>query len=435
MDHNHVTAPTMLIKGAEVWREGAFRPMDVLIEGGVIARISPSIAPEDGVEVIDASGCHLLPGLVDLHVHLREPGYSYKETIATGTAAAARGGFTTVCAMPNVNPVPDSADTLAAQEAIIRRDAIVEVLPYASITLKRLGKDLTDHSALAGRVAGFSDDGTGVQDDDVMRRSMTSVARTGKMLAAHCEVDSLLRKGYIHDGAYAAAHGHRGICSRSEWEEVERDIRLAEETGCRLHVCHISTAESVEAVRRGKARGVKVTCETAPHYLAFCDSDLKEDGRFKMNPPLRSASDRQALLEGIKDGTIDAIATDHAPHSAEEKSRGLEKSAMGVVGLETSLGASYTYTVAKGLISLERLVELMSVTPRRLLGKDTAPIAEGKRADMTLVDFRREWKVDPVSFLSKGRSTPFEGMTLKGNVLMTIADGKLVWEKGEAKTD
>lgn len=431
MKHKSTLPPAIIIRGAEVWSQGGFSRQDVLITDGVVSRLAPAISAEEGIAIIDGTGCHLLPGLVDLHVHLREPGYSYKETIETGTMAAARGGFTTVCAMPNVNPVPDSAESLASQEEIIERDASVEVLPYASITLRRLGDRLTDHMLLSERVAGFSDDGTGVQSEEVMLRAMQSVAKTGKILAAHCEVESLLDKGYIHAGSYAASHGHRGICSRSEWEEVERDIRLAEETGCRLHICHISTAESVEAVRRGKARGVEVTCETGPHYLAFCDTDLKEEGRFKMNPPLRDASDRDALLRGIADGTIDAIATDHAPHSEEEKSRGLEKSAMGVVGLETSLAASYTSTVDKGLIPLERLVELMSINPRRIIGKDCDPIAVGKRADMVLVDFHREWKVDTKQFLSKGRSTPFEGCTLKGEVLMTIADGYLVW--GEIK--
>lgn len=427
MKHRSTLPPEVLIQGAAVWSQGGFSRQDVLISDGVVTRMAPSIPVEEGMAVVEGNGRHLLPGLVDLHVHLREPGYGYKETIEAGTMAAAKGGFTTVCTMPNVNPVPDSDETLAAQEEIIRRDATIEVLPYASITLRRLGDLLTDHMLLSGRVAGFSDDGTGVQSEDVMRRAMESVAKTGKILAAHCEVEALLNKGYIHDGHYAAAHCHRGICSRSEWEEVERDIRLAEETGCRLHVCHISTAESVEAVRQGKARGVKVTCETGPHYLAFSDADLREEGRFKMNPPLRDASDRAALLAGIADGTIDAIATDHAPHSAEEKARGLEKSAMGVVGLETSLAASYTYTVDKGLIPLERLVELMSINPRRILGKDTDPIAVGKRADMVLVDFGKEWTVDPETFLSKGRNTPFAGERLKGEAVLTIADGDLVW--------
>ncbi len=419
---------SLLIKGADVWADGEFKRADVRISGGLVSEIAESILPGKGERTIDACGCHLLPGLVDLHVHLREPGFSYKETVATGTQAAARGGFTTVCAMPNVNPVPDSAEHLRTQLDIISKDALIEVLPYASITEKRSGKQPVDHSALAGMTAGFSDDGSGVQDEQMMRRCMASIAPTGAVLAAHCEVDRLLNGGYIHDGEWARKNGHRGICSRSEWEEVERDIRLAAETGCRLHICHISTRESVEAVRRAKEAGLAVTCETAPHYLAFCDEDLRDEGRFKMNPPLRSAEDRMALRQGVQDGTIDAIATDHAPHSADEKARGLEKSAMGVVGLETSLGATYTYMVKSGDISLEKLVDIMSLAPRRILGREEDVIRVGAPADMTLVDFRKEYTVNPEDFKSKGRSTPFAGTRLSGSVLMTIAQGRIVYD-------
>lgn len=404
--------------------------VDVIITNGEVAAIASSLPVPEGASVIDARGLTLLPGLVDLHVHFREPGYSYKETIRTGSEAAAKGGFTTVCTMPNVNPVPDSDETLAVQEGIIRREAVIDVRPYGSITLQRLGEQLVDYPAMAPRVAGFSDDGTGVQSEEVMRQAMEAIAPTGLLLAAHCEVEALLNKGYIHDGEYAAAHGHRGISSESEWKEVERDIRLAEETGCRLHICHVSTKESVELVRRAKARGVKVTCETGPHYLWFTDMDLKEEGRFKMNPPIRSAEDRDALRKGIADGTVDAIATDHAPHSANEKARGLEKSAMGVVGLETSFAASYTGMVLAGLVSLERLVEAMSLTPRRLLGMDD-PLKAGSAADVVLVDLNRKWTVDPSEFESMGKATPFEGIELQGRVMMTLHNGEIVYADDE----
>lgn len=419
---------SLLIKGAEIWSDSAFRRLDLLVRDGKIEKLAPEIAPEAGIKTLDARGCYLLPGLVDLHVHFRDPGFTYKETIATGSAAAAAGGFTTVCSMPNIKPVPDSDATLRAQEEVIARDAVVEVLPYASITKLRMGAELVDYAALAPRVAGFSDDGTGVQSEEVMRRAMQGVAANGALLAAHCEVESLLNKGYVHDGEWARAHGHRGICSRSEWEEVERDIRLAAETGCRLHICHVSTAESIEAVRRGKAAGVKVTCETGPHYLTFCDEDMQDEGRFKMNPPLRARRDMEALRAAVADGTVDCVATDHAPHSAEEKSRGLEKSAMGVVGLETSLAATYTAMVASGRMPLERLVEVMSLAPRRLLGRDTDVIRPGAKADFTLVDFNRRKRVDPSTFRSKGRSTPFDGMELHGEVLLTVAGGKTVFD-------
>ena len=359
-----------------------------------------------------------------MHVHFREPGYSYKETIKDGSAAAAAGGFTTVCTMPNLNPAPDSPDNLRRQLDIINRDAIVNVIPYATITRKRMGHELVDYATLAPYVAGFSDDGTGVQDEEVMRAAMKGIAPTGKILAAHCEVEALLNRGYIHDGEYARAHGHRGICSESEWKEIERDIILAEETHCRLHVCHISTKESVELIRRAKERGVLVTCETGPHYLTFCDEDLQEEGRFKMNPPIRSRADRDALRQGIIDGTIDAIATDHAPHSAEEKGKGLEKSAMGVVGLETAFAAVYTTMVKTGLISMERLVEIMSVNPRKILGLPCSDgIKAGNPADITILDTETEQIVDPATFRTKGRATPYAGMLLQGSIAALLYKG------------
>ncbi len=428
-------ANKILIKNATFSPDSREERKDILIEGGKIMKIAPSIPSDGGCEVIEASGLTVIPGLVDVHVHLREPGFSYKETIATGTQAAAAGGFTTVCAMPNLNPAPDSLSGLNEQLKMIKNQACVEVLPYATITKGRKGDELVNYSELAPLVAGFSDDGSGVQNEEVMLHAMEGVMLCGKVLAAHCEVNELLKGGYIHDGEYAAAHGHKGICSESEWVEIKRDIDLAERTGCRLHICHISTAESVDLIRRGKARGIKVTCETAPHYLVFCDEDLQDDGKFKMNPPLRSAADREALIAGVADGTIDVIATDHAPHSADEKSRGLAKSAMGVVGLETALPAIYTYLVKPGIITFERMLELMAHTPREIF-QIRGGIKEGDRADIALVNFNKSFIVDPKEFMSKGKSTPFEGKKLFGKVITTIADGKIVYaanQKSAAK--
>lgn len=417
----------ILIKNAQLSPSGKEGTADILISGGKIAAFAPNLDAPEGCRVINAEGLTVIPGLVDVHVHLREPGFSYKETIADGTKAAAKGGFTTVCPMPNLNPAPDSDETLQQQLDIIGRDAVIETIPFATITRGRLGEELVDYAALAPKVAGFSDDGSGVQSEEVMRRAMEGIAPTGKLLSAHCEVNSLLRKGYIHDGEYAREHGHRGICSESEWREIERDIRLSEETGCPLHVCHISTKESVALIRDAKKRGLKVTCETGPHYFAFCDEDLQEDGRFKMNPPLRSREDMEALREGAADGTIDIIATDHAPHSAEEKSKGLEKSAMGVVGLETSLGAVYTYMVKSDIITFEKMIEMMASNPRRIFGIKGG-LNPGDRADLALVDFNKEWEVKPEEFVSKGHSTPFAGLTLTALPVMTISSGKIVYE-------
>ena len=419
---------SVLVRGAKVWIDGAFLKRDVLVEDGRLVEISDHIDPREGVKVVAGEGKHLLPGLVDLHVHFREPGFSYKETIASGSRAAARGGFTTVCTMPNLNPAPDSLENLQQQLDIIERDSCIEVLPFATITRGRSGEECVDFKALAPRVAGFSDDGTGVQSAEVMEKAMNLVAPTGKMIAAHCEVESLLNGGYIHDGVWCREHGHKGICSESEWAEVKRDIELAERTGCRLHICHISTKESVALIRDAKSRGVKVSCETAPHYLALCDEDMQEDGRFKMNPPLRAREDMEALREGVVDGTIDVIATDHAPHSAEEKSRGLEKSAMGVVGIETSFATVYTLMVGGGYISLERLVDIMAENPRRLLGRERG-IQVGGRANLVLVDLRSEFNVFTRELLSMGKATPLAGMRLRGEVLLTIADGRIAYEK------
>lgn len=363
----------------------------------------------------------IVPGLCDVHVHFREPGFSYKETIASGSAAAAHGGYTAVCTMPNLDPVPDSAEHLKVQLDAIKRGAAIKVLPYGAITVGEKGEKLADMEAISDKVCAFSDDGKGVQNDEMMREAMTAAKRLGKIIAAHCEDNSLLFGGYIHDGEYARMHGHRGISSASEYKQIERDLRLAEETGCAYHVCHISTKESVELIRQAKAHGVNVTCETAPHYLVLCDEDMQEDGRFKMNPPLRSREDKKALIEGIKDGTIDMIATDHAPHSAEEKGRGLEKSLMGVVGLETAFPVLYTELVMKNIITLDRLVELMSFKPKERFGIDT-------NNDFAVFDISEAYKIDPEDFLSMGRATPFAGREVFGRCLLTVHNEKVVYK-------
>ena len=376
----------------------------------------------DGVSVFDSPEYTVLPGFCDVHVHFREPGFSYKETIASGSLAAARGGYSAVCTMPNLSPVPDSAENLARQLEIIERDAVIAVYPYGAITKMEAGIELAELEAMAEHAIAFSDDGRGVQSEEMMLEAMRRAKALGKMIVAHCEDNSLLRGGYIHDGEYAAAHGHKGICSESEWGPIARDIELAEKTGCAYHVCHISTKESVDIIRRAKARGVDITCETAPHYLVLDDSDLKEEGRFKMNPPLRSREDKEALIEGIKDGTIDMIATDHAPHSAEEKSRGLAGSAFGIVGIETAFQILYTHLVKRGVITLEKLIELMAINPRKRFG-----IPFGN--DFSIWKLDEEFTVDPDEFVSMGRATPFEGERLCGVNYLTVVDGKTVYEK------
>lgn len=423
-----------LLKNAAVFYKNQFTVTDVLVQNGVIAEVSPamdaSLFPK--AEVFDLNNCFLFPGLVDVHVHFREPGFLYKETIETGSRAAARGGVTHVCTMPNLNPVPDSAEHLEEQLAAIRKDACVHVYPYGAITKGEAGKELADLSDMAENVIGFSDDGKGVQEDAMMRRAMQEAAGLHKIVAAHCEVNELLHGGYIHDGEYAQAHGHRGICSESEWRQVERDLRLCEETGCAYHVCHVSAKETVELIRQAKARGVDVTCETGPHYLVMNDTMLQEDGRFKMNPPIRSEEDRKALLEGVLDGTIDMIVTDHAPHSAEEKSRGLAGSLMGVVGLETSFAVMYTRLVKTGILSLEKLMELMHTNPSRRFGIGS-PIEVGSPADLTVFDLNRSYTVDPEQFVSKGKSTPFAGETLFGICKLTMVNGRLVWQENSTE--
>lgn len=402
----------MIIKNAMVFRNNVFKTEDYFINVPDTARVSFDNSSDN---------IYVFPAFCDVHVHFREPGFSYKETIYSGSRSAARGGYSDVCTMPNLDPVPDCYESIMEQRKIIERDAAVNVHPYASVTVGEKGEKLSDFDALSPLCIAFSDDGRGVQSEDMMRAAMTNAKSMGKIIAAHCEDNSLLNGGYIHDGEYARLHGHRGICSESEWRPIERDIRLAKETGCAYHVCHISCRESVELIRRAKADGVDITCETAPHYLVMNDMMLEEDGRFKMNPPIRSEDDRLALIEGIKDGTIDMIATDHAPHSAEEKSRGLEKSLMGVVGLETAFPVLYTYLVKEGIISLERLVELMSLSPRKRF--------HIKDSGICVYDLGKEYAIDPNEFETKGRSTPFSGRKVYGENIMTVIGGKIAWRK------
>ncbi len=413
----------MIIRNASIYTPEGLQTGDVLCEYGKVTAIGKNLTTDD-IDIIDAEGLTLIPGLTDMHVHFREPGFYYKETIAGGCQAAEAGGFTLVCTMPNVSPAPDSIANLHEQlQLILEADSPVKVLPFGTITMQRKGLTYPDYEALAPYVAGFSDDGSGVQSEKVMEEAMRRIAPTGKIVAAHCEVNSLLEGGYIHKGEYAAANGHKGICSESEWMEIERDINLAAKTGARLHICHISTKEGVELVRQAKADNLPVTCETGPHYLWFCDRDLEDDGRFKMNPPLRSYSDQEALCEGVYDGTIDVIATDHAPHSVKEKSKGLAKSAMGVVGLETAFGAVYTRMCLHYGMPFSRLVECMSTRAREILRLKTfekGGIEVGSPVDFTLVDLKEKYIVDPTQFKGKGRATPFAGMMLQGRPVKII---------------
>ena len=408
--------------------KGEARTCDVLIEDGIIAAIEGEIEVDEKTEIFDANGAIVTYGLADVHVHLREPGYSEKETIASGTAAAARGGVTTLLSMPNLNPAPDSVENIALQQAMIDEQAIVEVRPYATITTKRIGKEVVDIAALKNLCVGFSDDGSGVQNDAVMLEAMKSIAENDCIMAAHCEDESLLFGGYIHDGEYAAAHNHKGICSQSEWGPIVRDMELVAQSSCRYHICHMSAAGSVEALRAAKAKGLPVSGETGPHYLTMTDMDIQEEGRFKMNPPIRSAADRDALIEGIKDGTIEVIATDHAPHTAEQKSKGLAGSAMGVVGLETSFAVCYTKLVRTGVITIEKLIELMCDNPRRIF-RLGGGLEVGQRADIAVFDTTTPFVVDSSEFLSKGKATPFEGWELVGRCKLTLFGGKTVWRE------
>lgn len=404
--------------GGNVYKDRKFIKENVFISENCVE--IKRDAPPVGSIIYNCNNFYIFPGFIDVHVHLREPGFFYKETIRTGTMSAAKGGFTSVCSMPNLNPVPDCLKNLKLQTDIIKKDAVIKVFPYASITKGEQGEELSDMKELSDKAVAFSDDGRGVQDENMMCLAMQTAKKYGKIIAAHCEDNSLLCGGYIHKGEYARLHGHKGISSESEYKQIERDLRLAKETGVKYHVCHISTAKSVELIRRAKADGIDVTCETAPHYLIFNDMDLKESGRFKMNPPIRSEQDRLALIEGIKDGTIDMIATDHAPHSEEEKSKGLEKSNMGVVGLETSFSSLYTHLVKTNTITLEKLIELMSLNPKKRFNI-------GENADFTVFNLNEKYIVKPEEFLTLGRSTPFEGEELYGKCMLTISGGSVAY--------
>ncbi len=406
-----------IFKNATAYIDGSFKKTDITVSDGIITDLS-AVCSSDNV-IYDLEGCFIYPGFVDVHVHLREPGFSYKETIKTGTVASAHGGYTDVLSMPNLNPVPDSYENLKLQLDIIKRDAVIDVYPYASITKKEMGQELSDMDELSEYAIAFSDDGKGVQSDELMRKAMIKAKALGKMIVAHCEDNSLLNEGYIHKGKYAELNNHRGISSESEYKQIARDIELIKETGCSYHVCHISTKESVELIRQAKADGLDITCETGPHYLVLSDKDLKEDGRFKMNPPLRDETDRLALIEGIKDGTIDMIATDHAPHSEEEKAKGLEKSAMGITGIETAFPVLYTNLVKTGIITHEKLISLLHDTPssRFKIGNE---IKKGEIAKFTVFNNEEKFVINPDEFLSKGKSTPFKGNEVYGKCIMTV---------------
>lgn len=418
---------SLLLTGGTVFQSGSFRQMDVAMDQGRIVSVSPSL-PKEGFSVIECSDLLIVPGFVDVHVHLREPGFSYKETVFSGTSAAAAGGYTAVCAMPNLKPVPDSREHLEAQLAVIRRDAKVRVYPYGAITCGEQGEALADLEALAPHVAGFSDDGRGVQSESRMRAAMELARKLDKPIVAHCEDESLLAKGWsVHDGDFARRSGLVGNASESEWRQVERDLKLVRETGCQYHVCHVSTKESVALIRAAKAEGLPVTCETGPHYLVLCDEDLLDEGRFRMNPPIRSAADRDALLEGLLDGTVDCIATDHAPHSAQEKAGGLAKSLNGIVGLECAFPVLYTQLVRTGVVPMETLLNALCVNPRRIFRLSGGDVAPGQIADLTVLDLNRPCVIDSATFRSLGRATPFDGWGVAAAVAATICGGELVY--------
>ncbi len=419
-----------LLKNLNVYRESAFQKADILIDDGIVAAMGQELRVGGGVAVFDFNGAHAIPGLIDPHVHLREPGYEYKETIRTGTLAAARGGYSAVCSMPNLKPVPDNMANLKRQLDVIKRDAAVMVRPYGAITRSERGEELSDMEAMAPYVAGFSDDGRGVQSEDMMRRAMERARELNLPIVAHAEDESLLKKGWaVNEGEYAASHGLVGNDPESEWRQVERDLELVRETGCKYHVCHVSTKETVGLVRLAKFEGLDVTCETGPHYLTLTDVELRDDGRFKMNPPIRSKEDREALIEGICDGTVDMIATDHAPHSKEEKSGGLAGSLNGIVGLECAFPVLYTKLVRGHITSIQRLIELMSSAPARRFGIPGGKIEPGESANIAIFDLEREFTIDPSEFLSMGRATPFDGWRVYGRCLMTMAEGRIAWRE------
>ncbi len=415
------------VKNAVVFLEGALKRADLYIDNGIISDVCLH-SDNNSSDALFEDDLFVFPGFTDVHVHLREPGFLYKENIKTGTLASAHGGYTTVCAMANLNPVPDSLDNLNIELNAIRKDACINVVPYGAITVGELGKTLSGMQDMAPYVAGFSDDGKGVQDTYLMEEAMKKAKTLDKIIVAHCEDNSLLNGGYIHDGEYARLNGHKGICSESEYLPIKRDIELAKKTGVKYHICHVSAKESVEAIRRAKAEGVDVTCETAPHYLILDDMMLKDEGRFKMNPPIRSKEDRQALIEGIIDGTIDMIATDHAPHSMEEKSKGLKDSLMGIVGIENSFSLMYTNLVKTGIISLEKLVELMSVNPNKRFGFDSS-IKKGNSADFTAFKLDKKYTINSMENFSMGKSTPFENEEVYGKCVFTVYKGVFVWKE------
>ena len=417
----------LLLTGGAVFLNGSFQNMDLAIDQGRIVSVSPSL-PKEGFSVIELHNRLIVPGFVDVHVHLREPGFSYKETIYSGTSAAAAGGYTAVCAMPNLKPVPDSLENLRVQLDLIRKNAKVHVYPYGAITCGEKGEALADLAAMAPYVTGFSDDGRGVQSEEMLRAAMTLAKTLDKPIVAHSEDESLLTKGWaVHDGDFARRNSLPGNAPASEWKQVERDIRLVRETGCRYHVCHISTKESVALIRAAKAEGLPVTCETGPHYLVMCDEDLQDEGRFKMNPPIRSAEDRDALVAGLLDGTVDCIATDHAPHSAEEKSKGLQGSLNGIVGLETAFPILYTNLVETGIVPLETVLNALCVNPRRIFGLPGGSIREGAPADLTVLDLNRPHVINSQTFRSLGRATPFDGWGVSAAVAMTICGGEIAY--------
>ena len=416
-----------IYKNARLYRDGRLELMDLEVNQGRIVRIEPGLQGENSDQVFPISNYIIIPGFTDVHVHLREPGFFYKESIQTGTRSAARGGYTDVCCMPNLDPPPDNPEHLAQLQSIIDKTACVHVFPYATLTVGRKGRGVpADYKTLTGAIA-FSDDGTGIQDEALMEQCMLGVKAVGGIICAHCEDETLLDGGYIHEGEYAKAHGHKGISSESEYAQIERDLALAKKTGCRYHVCHISTKQSVDLIRRAKAEGVDVTCETAPHYLTMCDADLQEHGRFKMNPPIRSEEDKQALIEGLKDGTIDMIATDHAPHSAEEKDKGLAGSAMGIVGLETAFGVLNTHLVETGILTMEQLLYKMCDAPRKRFSIPGG-LAVGNSADFAVLDIEKIYTIDANTFLSKGRSTPFDGWRVRGQCVKTVIGGRSVYD-------
>ncbi|MDY3992956.1 MAG: dihydroorotase [Evtepia sp.] len=422
----------LLLNQMTVLRNGGAERVSVLVEDGRIVSLSKETPDAAGARVIELDHGYLFPGFVDVHVHLREPGFSYKETIATGTRAAAHGGYTAVCPMPNLKPVPDSLEHLQPELDAIAKDAVIHVHPYGAITVGEKGKELADLEDMAPYVVAFSDDGKGVQNPEMMKQAMLRAKALGKIIVAHCEDESLLNGGYIHDGEYARAHGHRGNPSASEWKQVERDLDLVRETGCAYHVCHVSTKETVALIRKAKAEGLDVTCETTPHYLVFNDSMLQEEGCFKMNPPIRSEEDRQALIAGILDGTVDMIATDHAPHSAEEKGRGLAHSLFGIVGLETAFPVLYTELVKPGVLTLEQLIDRMVTNPARRFGIGSA-LEEGAPADLTVFDLDASYTIQPEDFLSMGKSSPFAGRTVFGKCLLTLSGGEIAWQEEGGK--